>query len=429
MEYIVIPIVIVLAILVTVAVVILNKYKKTEVGILSNNDLELYNKDDRDLVVSNNDLQDLIIQLESLPVESIPDRNKLVEITDSKVLAHINNLIPELAQVGNSAQNAVQAVKKSGEVLYKAIIPNGAKLANSKSMDGAVRGFYHGVKGISGHADLLAQKTANATDIISNSVSSAMNVASLIVGQYYMEQINRELKEIGDEIEKISSFQNNEYKSRVFSVVAHIKNIADFESEILENNELRLSKVSQLDNLEVECTQLLGQANLTIADFTKKDNYNYESYERDVKEAQKWYLYQKSLLEVLYTISDLRYTLCLGVFSREQCGALISTYANQVKETQMRLTDWHSKSIQRLNIDIEETRRRRDGFNGWLYSLPGLVNDDLNFISMETNTVQMIQAQSKGHFDAHKQKSSELYAENVQLIIEDNKVYYLPDVE
>ena len=61
---------------------------------------------------------ELIIQMEMLPAEAIEDETKLVEITDSKVLAHINNLVPGLAQAANAANNAAQAVKNGGEVLY-----------------------------------------------------------------------------------------------------------------------------------------------------------------------------------------------------------------------------------------------------------------------------------------------------------------------
>ena len=91
-----------------------------------------------------------------LPAEAIEDDTKLVEITDSKVLAHVNNLVPGLAQAGNAVNNAAQAVQATnGEVLYRAIIPVGAKLTDSKAMEGAVRGIYHGADGIRGHANLV----------------------------------------------------------------------------------------------------------------------------------------------------------------------------------------------------------------------------------------------------------------------------------
>ena len=74
-----------------------------------------------------------------------------------------------------------------------------------------------------------------------------------------MTQINAEIDEISDGISKITDFQDNEFRSRVFSLVAHVKKITDFQVEILDNDELRLSKIAQLDSMEEQCTQLLGQ--------------------------------------------------------------------------------------------------------------------------------------------------------------------------
>lgn len=101
--------------------------------------------------------QEFRIQVEMLPTETIGDESKLIEITDSKVLARVNSLVPGLVQAGNAINNAVQtAPKLQGEVLYRAIIPAGAKLADSRAMDGTVRGFYHGAEGIQGHANWVA---------------------------------------------------------------------------------------------------------------------------------------------------------------------------------------------------------------------------------------------------------------------------------
>lgn len=218
---------------------------------------------------------ELAIQVDMLPAEAVSDESGLVEITDSKVLARVNNLVPAFAQAGVAAANAVQAVKAGNDVLYRAIIPAGAKLTNSRTMEGAVRGFYRSADGIQGHANLVAVQAQKGSAAIANTATAAMGVASMVVGQYYMTQINAELGEISDGISKISDFQDNEFRSRVFSLVAHVKKIADFQVEILENDELRLSKIAQLDGLEEECTQLLGQVNLTLAGFSKKNDLNY----------------------------------------------------------------------------------------------------------------------------------------------------------
>ena len=380
-----------------------------------------------ELITVEDEPEELVIQMEMLPAEAIADQSRLVEITDSKVLMHVNNLVPGLAQAGNVANNTVQAVQANGEVLYRAIIPAGANLTNSKAMEGAVRGIYHGADGIKGHTNLVAVEAKKGTAVVANTVAAAIGVASMVVGQYYMTQINTELGEISDGISKILYFQDNEYRSRVFSLVAHVKNIADFQVEILKNNQLRLSKISQLDSLEEECTRLLGQANLTLAGYAKKKDLDYEAYEKELREAQNWYMYQKSLLDVLYKISDLRYTLHLGAVSREQCVALLPTYTQQVADTQARLTSWHQDTTKRLSIDTSEIRRKREGFDGVIHFLPGLFIDDLNFRSIAKSTASMITTQASGHEAAHLQDTTNLYAEDVQLIAKDGKIYYLPE--
>lgn len=369
----------------------------------------------------------LAIQMEMLPVGSTIDENKLVEITDSKVLARVNNLISGLAHIGNVANNAVVAAQANGEVLYRVILPVGEELVRSRSMPGAFRGFSRGADNIRSNANLVAVETQKGTAVVANTAAAAMGVASMIVGQYYMTQINAELGLISESISKVSDFQDNEYRSRVFSLIAHVKTIADFQVEILENNELRLSKISQLDSLEEECTQLLGQANLTLAGYAKKKDIDYKTYERELNEAQNWYLYQKSLLDVMYKISDLRYTLHLGAVSREQCVALLPVFRQQVIDTQTRLTNWHQDAAKRLNIDIDETRRKRDGFDRVIHFFPGLIRNELNFRTIDKSVANIIDEQSYGNGSSFKYEQSELYLEDVQLIAKDGKVYYLPE--
>lgn len=413
MEYIVMAAVLVVAIIIVAIVV----KKKIADSSLKLND---------DLAATVVDRQELTIRLETLPAEYIPDDSKLVAVTDRKVLARVAGLIPELAQVGSSVQRTAKTIQKSGEVLYKAVIPKGAKLAKSKSMNGAVRGFYHGKKGIAGHANWVEQQATTGTEVASGAISSAMNIASMIVGQYYMTQINSELEVIRDEIGAISSFQNDEFKGRVESLIDHIKEIANFQDEIINNIELRYSKILQLDVLTSKCSELLAHANSALDGLADDNDLNFEKYEKELKVAQRWYVYQKILMEVLRRIAELRYTLWLGNVSRDQCNAMLDTYAGKVKKTQDRLISWHEKTLERLKIDTAETRRKRDGLDGVVHFLPGLFNDRYNFKDISGETAEMIRMQLKGHADLHVQPTSELYSEDVQLIIKNGEVYYLP---
>ncbi len=382
-----------------------------------------------EIIPAEQEKKELVIQMEMLPAKAIPDESMLIEITDSKVLAHINNLIPGMVQAGTAVNNVVQATQGAGEVLYRAIIPVGAKLTDSKAMEGAVRGIFHGADGIKGHANLIAVEAKNGTTVVANTAAAAMGVASMVVGQYYMTQIHAELGVISDGISKISDFQDNEYRSRVFSLVTHVKRIADFQVEILENDELRLSKISLLDSLEEECTQLLGQANLTLAGFANRTRCGYDEYEKALRDAQNWFMYQKFLLDVLYKISELKYTLHFGAVSREQCAALLPTYTKQVNDTQERLSHWHQDTTKRLSIDTAEARRKREGIDGVVHFLPGLFNDDFNFRAIEKSTAKMIDAQTSGHDDLHHHDITDLYAEDVHIIAKNGKLYYLPEPE
>lgn len=310
-------------------------------------------------------------------------------------------------------------------MLYRAIIPAGARLTDSKAMEGAFRGFYRGTDGIQGHANLVAVEAQKGTSAIVNTTAAAMGLASMIVGQYYMNQINTELTEISDGILKIADFQDNEYKSKVFALNAQVKKITSFQVEVLENQELREAEITKLNSLEHECIVLLGQANLTIAGFAKKKDLDYDQYEKELNEAQKWYAYQRTLLETLYKMEDLRYILHLGAASREQCSALLPAYIKQVQDAQRMLTSWHKDTTKRLGIETTSARRKRDGFDGVIHWLPGLFNEDYNFRSISAITVSMIKTQTSG-YSTEQKENADLFKEDVQLIVKDGKVYYLP---
>lgn len=395
--------------------------------------IESIETEDKSLIVGNtgdivatdsSTVNEITIQMEQLPIEMFPDESALVEVKDEKVLARIDSLVPGLGQAGVATANAVQAAE---DTVYRAIIPVGAKLTDSKAMEGAVRGIYHGADGIKGHANLVAvEKTGT---VVANTAAAAMGVATMVVGQYYMTQINAELSKISDGLDKISSFQDNEYKSKVFALVAQVKKISAFQSEILENEALRKSEIDHLNKLEDQCLELLGQANLTVADYAKKKELDYASYEKEVREAQNWYLYQQTLLEVMNKISELKYALNMGEVSREQCTALLPTYIKQASDSLAILADWHNGNVTRLAIDTSESKRKRQGFDGVIHWLPGLFDESHNYASVADGVIEMINVQSTEVDHEARLSKSELYGRDVQLISKNGKIYYLPTEE
>lgn len=66
--------------------------------------------------------------------------------------------------------------------------------------------FYRGTNSIKGHANFVAVEVEKSTKTLANTAAAAMGVASMVVGQYYMTQINDELGKISDGISQIYDF-------------------------------------------------------------------------------------------------------------------------------------------------------------------------------------------------------------------------------
>ncbi len=402
--------------------------KRSSAGNNSTNENEISKESEELGLVETGSIVPYEIKPELLNVDDYPDENCLIEITDKKILAQIDGLIPGLAQIGNAMSNVANSTKASGEVLYRAIIPAGAELTKSRSMEGAVRGIYHGADGIKGHANLVAAEAAGSVSNVANVATAAMGVASMIVGQYYMTQINNQLGVISDSISKVSEFQDDEYRSRVGSLISHVKAIADFRVEIIENDELRKSKIDQLERLSQDCTDLLGQANIKLARYSENEGLKYDDYEKELQEAHAWYKYQKSLFEVLCKIADLKYALNLGTVSKKQCVSVLDDYEQQVEQSQNMLIEWHRKTIEKLNIDPERARRERTGLDRLFHSIPSLFDDkysDAIYRPIDQNTADMIMIQANVNI-CDSQNVYDYYDEDVELISKGGKIYYLP---
>ena len=329
--------------------------------------------------------------------------------------------IPGLLQAGNAANNAIQA---NGELLYQAIIPAGAKLANSRDMEGAVRGFYHGADGINGHANLVAFD--NTASVATNITSSVMGLASMVVGQYYMAQISSDLYKIDKGLNRISNFQDQEYKGKVFALVSHIQQVAHFQVEILENEELRMSEIDNLNRWKKDCEQLLAQACHTVEGFTENQNLKYEEYEKLLPEIEKWYSYQKILFEVLIHIAELKHALHLGFVSFEQCSATVITYGNKITQTKEKLEKWHYAQADRLHIDVEHGMRKRVGFDSFIHLIPSWINEDNKFRPIAQSAVKQIQSQTSASNHVRSVDTVDLFQEDVRIIGKEGKLYYLP---
>lgn len=385
-----------------------------------------------------------IVRFEEVLSLSDDEERRLVKIENGSLLAEIDQTIPVAVQAFGNADaaskvgKAVEAHNKAAESagqLYRAIIPKGATLDNSRAMEGAKRGLYHGEKGIKGHANLVPvdQKQIDPSlgkeVVAANVAGSVMNVASLVVGQYYMSQINGRLDSVEKSIGRISEFQDVEFRSRVYALIAAVKKSSTFSTEVMENEELRLRELSYLKERENECAQLLGQANIMLEQLSAKSGLGYEEYESAVNAADSWIQYQQVLLKIMAEISELTYALNRGAVSRESSYALLIPYAGQAENSLGKLSTWHEDYVEKYQIDTASSRRRRQGFEAALFAIPALFKDDLHYRSISSTTSKMIRNQKRDASTAGSEEALDLYQEDVTLIMRDDSVYYLPPAE
>ena len=256
-----------------------------------------------------------------------------------------------------------------------------------------------------------------------------MGAAAMVVGQYYKTQITEQLEDITAGIEKIADFQEKEFKSKVYALVAEVQKSSTFQVETVENNELRNRELTHLKALEHECAQLLGQANLSLQEITGKKDLDYDEYEKLVAEAETWYQYQQILLEIMYKISDLSYALNLGAISRENSFALYLPYAKQSEGALKKMTDWHNGNKEKFQISMDESRRKRQGVEGFFMGALGVINDDFNYKKVSGKTVALIEHQADGKIIEAPAVNNDLFQENVRLVAKDGKLFYLPSAE
>ena len=211
--------------------------------------------------------------------------------------------------------------------------------------------------------------------------------------------------------------------------MAEVQKSSTFQIETMENSELRNRELAHLKSLEHECAQLLGQANLSLQEITGKKNLDYAEYEKLIGEAETWYQYQQILLEVMYKISDLSYALNLGAISRESSYALYLPYAKQSKGALEKLMDWHQDNGAKLEINVGESRRKRQGVEGFFMSALGAFNDDFNYKKVSVRIISLIEHQTEGKVLTLPTAKNDFFQEDVRLIAKEGKLYYLPNAE
>ena len=343
---------------------------------------------------SENSFPDIqIIENENIiPVEE----NKIIKSDIKEAISLIDNYAPNGAMLGNNVKNATQMLNKDkaffsatkkGTEKMQPVGDTGKVFGSQMEKDKLTnRMLYSGQTEFTKEDALIKSARKNAL------VNAGFNAASMIVGQYYMCEINGKLDNIQDNLQRISGYLDKEYQGRLGQIISKMKEITDNIVGILNDDSLRAENRAEIIKLEDECGKLLGQANGFIKDYTANDITDYKKYENNIKQIHIWFTRQQILQKLLLELGNLRYILANGKEPSIHSHTQYNNYLMQTNSVNEKLKELHNKYCEKLGISIEEHKRKAKYYTLRKNTI-GKINGEWAYNKLDENVENIISNQ------------------------------------
>lgn len=262
---------------------------------------------------------------------------------------------------------------------------------------------------------------------MSGSVAQVASLGVLVVAVGMLKHVNDQLGELNLEVSRISSFQESGYDGIVTRLIDETQRVTQFQTESLKNNDLRNRELDNLKRYETKCIDLLVQANSSIKTEMNQDRKFFKSYVDYTAHIEKWYQYQQILILLLGQISELTLTLNLGVTSWENCYFNYNKNLPRIIEVRKALRDWHMQNIGYYNVDLKEKKHKRTGgvFDAAKRIPIGALANKISEDTISDEMIGFIENQTKENYDELGAASGNQFEQDVKMVVEDGKLYYV----
>ena len=378
---------------------------------------------------------DLFLTISELNIVENNQTHDLVEITDKKLLTKINDAFPHIGQLilNSQSQNTTNQLvnqindfntKYSGKI-YEAIIPPNTKLFDSKALQGAVRGGYLDIDKHTKQANFMPVDTLNPSSVnsVANIASNAMNIASLVVGQYYMVQIDDTLENIHNDICDIKDYLSNNRLSEIEQLVINVSVIIKHQNEISSNEFITEQELQKLYDYEETAGKVLSHVNKDIAHTIKKTTSEFEDYRINTLKLDKLLKEQEILIKVMNQISSLKYILYHGTASTEYCYERFNIALTQSLAINKEIELFHRNEINTISIDLQKGRYKKSYFlDNVVQPVISLIDEDINYVNIDQILMKKINNQLSNMEISPIELNT--YEKETKLLIKDGKIYY-----
>ena len=128
---------------------------------------------------------------------------------------------------------------------------------------------------------------------------------------------------------------------------------------------------------------------------------------------------------VLENIDKLIYTLSLGKRPWDECKQHLTSYYKDSKSIKTKLYNYHKSSIKKFEIDLSESKRKRQNKAGAILSI---FNNEHSYQTISSDTINAIQNQMS-NLPPLKLNNMNLFDKDTRIVFMDGHVYYYPILE
>lgn len=316
--------------------------EKYEVELISNNQY---------LTVLKNELAN------SFNVDLLNLGNAMITISKENGVSVVQGVSQIVSEQGltklNSMANSTEIVNKQGVQLFVLFDKNGQQLSSAKGLTqvkdekSMFRGIFRKKGKISGHVKLkpvdardAAQQVNTAKSALTSKLATSMQLASVVVGQYYMSEASEKLSQINDELHALRRYHQTEILAKLGTMRESLDVLANNQTELLADEQIRNNYLLKIDGIKTELATINNQSLLQINGVVDRAPKNEQQFIKDVNELDYWKQISVITTNILIFASELEYIYGVGALSRKTVTELVSSAKDKNEEADSNIAEY-----------------------------------------------------------------------------------------
>ena len=327
--------------------------------------------------ISNQDYLELLSNelAESFDIDLSSLNNALITISDDNsvsVAQGVSKVVADQVTTQlDKAATSTEVVAKKGVQLFALFDNNGEVvtstdgLVKAKGQGNFLRGMFKRDNQFSGHAKIKPADATKAVEqvkgknaAIAKTAGASMQLASVVVGQYYMSEINQKLTVMSDDIHSLRRFQQTSILAQLGTMREALQILADNQSQLLADEKIRNNNLQKIDTIKTNLATINNQALLELAGILDKGVKDEQGFIKSVTDMDYWKQISIISTNVMIFASELELIFAKGSLSRKNV-------SNQVKITKAKnatITDridlFLTDAAQKFNLTTRSSSER-----------------------------------------------------------------------